>query len=195
MDLMLQVDLPACAARCRELLLRLFVMCNLRIPVALIADLTTIAQIHRTLERMLRFLTMVADKAMIDENIFLFHVLPCFERDSTQVSIQAQSAARAQRLTSDYRPAGPTASSLPFVRPKNGNAHRLFPCPRAGRGSINRDDPERDIITYSGLPAPRRPTSQAGPLPFKPAGGIAGGRDIFPRSGVGEQVGYFLYTT
>ena len=67
----------------RELLLRLFVMCNLRIPVALIADLTTIAQIHRTLERMLRFLTMVADKAMIDENIFLFHVLPCFERDST----------------------------------------------------------------------------------------------------------------
>jgi len=50
-------------------------------------------------------------------------------------------------------------------------------------------------VSISDLPAPRRPTSQAGPLPFKPAGGIAGGRDICPRSGVGEQVGYFsLYS-
>ena len=127
--------------------------------------------------------------------IFPKHGPICFLALLSQIKFFGPTLRRAQRLTSDYRPAGPTASSLPFVRPKNGNAHRLFPCPRAGRGSINRDDPERDIITYSGLPAPRRPTSQAGPLPFKPAGGIAGGRDIFPRSGVGEQVGYFLYTT
>ena len=65
----------------RELLLRLFVD-DVLVPLAIIADANTLIQLRRIIERLLRFLAAVADKAMIDENIILFDVFVIFERDS-----------------------------------------------------------------------------------------------------------------
>jgi len=65
----------------RELLLQLFVDTNI-IPMTIVADLYTILQLRTILERLLRFLAAVADRAMIDENLALFDTFILFERDT-----------------------------------------------------------------------------------------------------------------
>mmetsp|Transcript_30682 Transcript_30682/g.94925 ORF Transcript_30682/g.94925 Transcript_30682/m.94925 type:complete len:943 (+) Transcript_30682:1843-4671(+) len=78
----------------RELLARLFVN-NFFVPLATVADISTISKLRNIIERLVRFLAIVADKAMLDENLILFDILVMFERDAT--------SDRSRALISDFQ--------------------------------------------------------------------------------------------
>jgi len=64
----------------RDILLRLFVI-EISVPIVAVVDSVILTQLRQILERLLRFLAAVADKAMIDENAILFEIFLFLERD------------------------------------------------------------------------------------------------------------------
>ena len=80
----------------RELLLKLLVDGPF-IPLATVADAATRSQLRKILERLLRFLAAVADKAMIDENVILFDVFVHFESDVQVEFVQHKKSYCSQR--------------------------------------------------------------------------------------------------
>ena len=97
----------------RELLLRLFVD-GVGIPLASIADPATALQLRNVLERLLRFLAAVADKAMLDENIILFEVFILFEHDA-RPRRQQRDSPHCNRNVYEYEAGGQGFIGRSFV--------------------------------------------------------------------------------